>query len=435
MVAAPTLIALQRGLILPPTTDLFETVCYSEVKLVEEGSQNPSLWLTVTHKRNLSHSFHSLSTMVPSLLPTSAPLWKRWNRRRKPSTRKADDTSPLLHPGMPPNVSWWNSPLLDENSFIPVFPESLQEAESLEAQWDRLDRLDGIAGKRFQNKNGKNKQASCRPPLTRAPQIHGLDSKSYETTETEDDSQSERSVETPLVPTAIRWADHHNLPLAKTHVLNLHGGQHRLVILLIHPIARKFEFLHVEYDVSQRLTVGGILQQIPHLASSKWFRPLHFTALYHSRTGSATNDGEKITSHHRSSCTELIHIVTCQDYDFAWNEILIAVADTFEASVVTEQASQLLLNAPLRKAVRKAKYTGRALQQLKPDSKSTNLSRQLDAIEKLALSWDHIPDFDALKSVLHNAFDLFCNPAKYQVLDVFDDLSILSVSIDDHEFR
>jgi hypothetical protein len=152
----------------------------------------------------------------------------------------------------------------------------------------------------------------------------------------------------------------------------------RIVILILHIPTRKFEFVHVEYgtDADERLRISDVLKQLPRLISNRALRRLRFGALCWNGT-------------------ELLNNMTLQDYALRDGDTLIAVTlDAIQPSTsersevlirtrtgvlvagqddvpmvvgrqrVLYEADQLLKNKRLRRAVRRAKLSGRALQRL-----------------------------------------------------------------------
>jgi hypothetical protein len=87
------------------------------------------------------------------------------------------------------------------------------------------------------------------------------------------------------VRTAVRW---HDQQLGGSVVTNVHLFPYvrpaylRVVLLLVHPVIRRFEFLHCELP-EQRLTVWDLLQQLPGLATEPSLRHVRYHALCRHR--------------------------------------------------------------------------------------------------------------------------------------------------------
>jgi hypothetical protein len=119
----------------------------------------------------------------------------------------------------------------------------------------------------------------------------------------------------------------------------------RVVILLLNPKERLFEFIQCEYSVDDRLTISDLLKQLPGMASIEVLAKQRYTSLCRLDE-------------------ELINMLPIQDYPVREGEILIAAGPEYRPKMVMAAACALLSQRALLRAVHKAKLSGRALQKL-----------------------------------------------------------------------
>mmetsp|Transcript_17013 Transcript_17013/g.40093 ORF Transcript_17013/g.40093 Transcript_17013/m.40093 type:complete len:706 (-) Transcript_17013:28-2145(-) len=172
-------------------------------------------------------------------------------------------------------------------------------------------------------------------------------SESFETLETEEESDlAEHNEHSRIRTPTIRWADQLGVSLAEKHEIEVLPPLNvRVVILMLNPGEKFFEFVQCEFQTDERLTVSDLLAQLPFMASMEALKKQRYTALYR---------GER----------EMVNIISIQDYNVAEGEILVAVAAGFNPRQSVAAASALLLQRSLLRAVQKAKLSGRALQKL-----------------------------------------------------------------------
>lgn len=231
--------------------------------------------------------------------------------------------------------------------------QTLEHTAQLDHMIRLLDRLDGRRSVTFKKKK--------RGVIVASGELHKVSqSQSFDSQDTEEDTRHdvrkqpfEALHQSPSITKRITWADEctdsPRRPLVTLHQWNLEPEACiRLVILLLHPIERKFEFVHCEYDNMEpdnRVSVRDCLSQLASMASNPVLQNLHFTAL-------CWND------------KEMINCMTLQDFDLQEGELLVAIPEGHHPKEVLQQAANVLSNKGLQRMVRKAKLTGRALQRL-----------------------------------------------------------------------
>jgi len=143
----------------------------------------------------------------------------------------------------------------------------------------------------------------------------------------------------------IRFADEEGQPLTKEYLLQREANYaSRIVVMLLSPKDRKFEFLHAEYPVDESTTVQVLLEQVPSLATNEAFRGKTFNALLQTETS-----------------RQLDNNLALQDYGLKESEIVLGIPDDFTVANMTKMAVPLLLNKKLMKTVKQAIRKGRGL--------------------------------------------------------------------------
>jgi hypothetical protein len=288
------------------------------------------------------------------------------------------------------------------NSFL---PESLAETETLDQMFRLLERLDGRRSRNYswssrsRNSSGNNSRKNHNNDddddgrHSLLPKV--ALSQSYDTADT--DVEEEEYTETSLATTTteggrrtnslwfgpentqtfssaasailqhkgVTWADqpatgggngnnesNNNSSSDKRLVTRftytpLPEQYLRVVILLLHPVELKFEFVHAEYDTDVRLTVAQVLKQLSRMAVNPELQGLEWGALCLRDT-------------HR----EMINCMTLQEYNLYDGSMLIAVPIDYAPRIILEQAGFFLTDKVLRRVVRRAKMTGQSPQRL-----------------------------------------------------------------------
>lgn len=347
---------------------------------------------------------------------------RRW-LQRLPSeysqlTDEEDDDSSIFHAEKSLRklrVTPWKIPGLVFDDVTPdSFLPSIQEnSESLDEMICMLDRLDGTT---FRTKTSKIEEGFAK-----------IDpSKSFETAETGSVSEEE-SFERAK---SIQWADRAGKELDATFFIPYENeAMVRIIVMLLSPENRKFEFLHCEFFTEKRVSVADVLKQLPKFATNEVLSKERF--------------GTLCVNH-----TECINMLSLQEYNLIDGDILVAIPSTCDLKASKAEAAALLENKLLRKALRKARLSGRALQRLlssqeleeqreselleSNDLRATTSSTQCAmsaSIEEDLLKTLH-PDFSLLQSVCYDSTRFM--PSE---INDSDDVSFLSLqSIEDDDF-
>jgi hypothetical protein len=157
-------------------------------------------------------------------------------------------------------------------------------------------------------------------------------------TESESDSSSDSTGGEPPRVRSIRFADEQGLPMVRVHHLGDNDDPlavNRLVILLLSPSDKKFEFAHVEYRLRAEATVADLLQQLPAFATSELFTTMEFESLYRTQC-----EDPKLDS------STLLH-----DIGFGKHEVMVPIRKGFSGEDIVKCAVPLLLNKRIIKGV------------------------------------------------------------------------------------
>ena len=151
----------------------------------------------------------------------------------------------------------------------------------------------------------------------------------------------------PLLTRRVSFADEWGSPLKEVRVMEAPPVR-RLVLLLLSPEDRKFEFLHLEYPLDDSTTVQVVLEQLPKLVANPIFRQLSFSCL------AKTSKNEKLDN-----------MKSMADCDLADNELLIGILPGYSMNQIGGFAVPLLLNGDIIKAVSRAKRSGKGLKTIR----------------------------------------------------------------------
>jgi hypothetical protein len=182
--------------------------------------------------------------------------------------------------------------------------------------------------------------AAEQPPLYKKDELikPAVESTNEDGTTTEPETDdSDDSVDKRV--RAIRFADEKGLPMEEVFYL---GGPDDLttlgcmVILLLSPEDRQFEFIQAEYLLYDGTTVSDLLQQMPGMATNESFINQRFTSLYRTI-------GE-------NGC-ELINSLPLKDCDVPKTEVVVGVSQGHSGKEMIAFALPLLLNDRITKAV------------------------------------------------------------------------------------
>lgn len=136
----------------------------------------------------------------------------------------------------------------------------------------------------------------------------------------------------------LRFADEEGKAIETIHVVDCddHGDPtyRRILILLLLPEQKKYEFVHCEYSTQSTLTVSEVLKQVPALALDVQIKKQHYSRLCRAAGG-----------------TELINALSLQSYDLFSDEILVAVLQGYTGKAMHEMAKALIDNEIILRAV------------------------------------------------------------------------------------
>lgn len=137
----------------------------------------------------------------------------------------------------------------------------------------------------------------------------------------------------------VRFADEHGQELERVHwTITMYSEEEndwvRAIVLLLSPRKKKFEFLHISYNVYDKNTVGDVLDQLPDIATDESLKSQKYVGLVRKEGG-----------------RELINTVSIQSYCLKKNEILVAVVDGHYGKAMLRMAKPLLENRKIMKTV------------------------------------------------------------------------------------
>jgi len=134
-----------------------------------------------------------------------------------------------------------------------------------------------------------------------------------------------------------------NIPLHEIRIIE-RAPSRRLLLLLLCPVDRKFEFLNLEYPLDDNTTAQVLVDQIPKLASNPVFRKFTFTGLA------------------RTSVKQLLENDQLMgDFELKENELVLGVPLGYQDHQIGAFAVPLLLNGDIIKAVKLARKSGKGL--------------------------------------------------------------------------
>ena len=159
--------------------------------------------------------------------------------------------------------------------------------------------------------------------------------------ETEEEDIVAPEEEKPRSKRVIRFADEQGLPIATVMQT---GDEHdsgpemgRVVMLLLSPKDRKFEFVHAEYQMGAKTTVQDVIDQMPILAVDVLFQDAEFSTLF--RTG--------------KGAYELINTLPLSECKLEKGEVVIGILKGYSGKDIVQSALPLLVNPKIAKAVSK----------------------------------------------------------------------------------
>lgn len=207
----------------------------------------------------------------------------------------------------------------------------------------------------------------------------------------------------------ISFADEKGLPLM--HIRIMQGPQvHRLVILILSPQDRTFEFVHVEYPLDTSTTVQVLLEQLPHLVAHPVFRQQTLGCLAklprsntNTRQPNGNNNVYQDDDDNNSSCSTSSSTLPCGKKHLAHNaplascqlkedELILGVVKGHTVMEIAAFAKSLLRNQRIARAVAHAKRLRKGLKTIQSgvEWQQTMLQQQKEG--ELACDHDHPKD-------------------------------------------
>jgi hypothetical protein len=215
------------------------------------------------------------------------------------------------------------------------------------------------------------------PTFLSIPEISSSNScnESFETASSELKEEEEGKKE-PFAK-RVRFADEHGLPLSTIRLIRpsyIKDG--RLIILLLSPSKRIFEFIQVQYPIDGATTTQVLVDQLQCIATNPLFKYTEFVGLSRikgSNGGNGSNSTSAATSpedDEDSTCSTSIPYLldplkVLEDFGFHTCELVLAVPQGHTPSDLITVAFPLLLNGTIKKGLSKGRRSGRGLKLLK----------------------------------------------------------------------
>eukprot|EP00543_Licmophora_paradoxa_P001798 CAMPEP_0202452364 /NCGR_PEP_ID=MMETSP1360-20130828/10592_1 /ASSEMBLY_ACC=CAM_ASM_000848 /TAXON_ID=515479 /ORGANISM="Licmophora paradoxa, Strain CCMP2313" /LENGTH=388 /DNA_ID=CAMNT_0049071163 /DNA_START=157 /DNA_END=1323 /DNA_ORIENTATION=- len=150
----------------------------------------------------------------------------------------------------------------------------------------------------------------------------------------------------------VHFADEVGKELENVHFVRTMYSQddpdcRRAIILLLSPADKKFEFVHVSYNLYEKTTVSAVVQQLSALATDGALKAQKFSGMISVESG-----------------REMLNSAPVQAYNLSTDSLLVGVLKGTYASTMMKMAKPLLENKKIIKAVRSAKRKGRSVKHL-----------------------------------------------------------------------
>lgn len=162
------------------------------------------------------------------------------------------------------------------------------------------------------------------------------DSDTFGTADTEESFEATHTL--PKQRT-IRFADEEGKAIQTVHVTERVEDEgidgNRVIVLLLCPKKKRFEFLHVQYGWEERTQLSEAFKQFPHMASDPCFINQHYVGICRPWRGGQ----------------ELINSLALQDYDMHPDEILVAIPSGMKSKQIMKLSKPLLSNKNVIKTV------------------------------------------------------------------------------------
>jgi hypothetical protein len=136
----------------------------------------------------------------------------------------------------------------------------------------------------------------------------------------------------------IRFADEEGKEMETVHLLKNNAGDdnnlQRVLILIMLPGLKQYEFIHAEYSIESRLPVSSLIQDLPNMVSGPQIKKQQYIGLCQAAGGS-----------------ELDTSLALQDSKLASDDILVAVPKGYSGSDMYNLAKGLIADEKILKAV------------------------------------------------------------------------------------
>jgi hypothetical protein len=161
-----------------------------------------------------------------------------------------------------------------------------------------------------------------------------------DTSKTADTGESFEEIRTLPKQRCVRFADEEGMAIETVHVTERDEAEvidgNRVIVLLLSPKQKRFEFLHVQYGWEERTQLSEAFKQFPCMASDPCFTKQHYIGLCRPWRGGQ----------------ELINSLAIQDYDMGQDELLVAIPSGMRSKHILKLSRPLLANRTVLKTVR-----------------------------------------------------------------------------------
>ena len=263
-------------------------------------------------------------------------------------TVRQDDTTRFLH--------------LDDDDDTPPWPDNSDPCSTLqlaadepfyfEATFDDIPILNKHRssireqGRVVSSYFERSSKPRSTPPRPQHPRSDG------DTSGTADTEESFEAIHSLPKQRTIRFADEEGMAIQTVHVTERDDDEgidgNRVIVLLLCPKRKRFEFLHVQYSWDERTQLSEAFKQFPFMASDPCFINQNYIGMCRPWRG-----GE-----------ELINSLALQDYDMHQDEILVAIPSGMKSKQIMKLSKPLLSNKNVIKTVKRKMRNGFAVQKL-----------------------------------------------------------------------
>jgi hypothetical protein len=178
-----------------------------------------------------------------------------------------------------------------------------------------------------------------KPPSTPPRPRHvRSDSDTSKTADTGESFEAIRRL--PNKQRSVRFADEEGMAIETVHVTEREEAEaidgNRVIVLLLSPKRKRFEFLHVQYGWEERTQLSEAFKQFPYMASDPCFTKQHYVGMCRPWRGGQ----------------ELINSLAIQDYDMGQDELLVAIPFGMKSKHIMKLSQPLITNRNVLKTVR-----------------------------------------------------------------------------------